>query len=84
MINHIILDTQMILIREFRNMFKVKVVVKKDDSGKYDPSNEIKAVKSVNDGDTQVGHPPVGFTAPATAAAATPATAGVPPWLQPK
>ena len=29
--------------------FKVKVVVKKDDSGKYDPSNEVKAIKSVNE-----------------------------------
>jgi len=69
--------------------FKVKVVVKKDDSGKYDPSNEVKAVKGINETSAPAASP-VGFAAPATAAApafaAAPAAAaaGLPPWMQPK
>lgn len=68
--------------------FKVKVVVKKDDSGKYDPSNEVKAVKGMSDSPAPVAAPPVGFVRPAVDApaqmAAPAATAGVPPWMQNK
>lgn len=65
--------------------FKAKVVIKKDDSGKYDPSNEVKAVKSVNeDGASMV--PPTGFAPQpaATTPTAAPVASGTPPWLQPK
>lgn len=70
--------------------FKVKVTIKKDDSGKYDPSNEIKAVKGINEGTGPAVAPPVGFAAPPAPAAspvppAAPAAAGaLPPWMQPK
>jgi hypothetical protein len=70
--------------------FKVKVTVRKDDSGKYDPTNEIKAVKNINEGTGAPSAPPVGFTtAPPPAQAsipgippAAPAAAGaLPPWM---
>jgi hypothetical protein len=77
--------------------FKVKVTIRKDETGKYDPSNEIKAVKSVN----EQGAAPALATAagtnaapawvapapahPAAAAqAAAPAVGSLPPWLQAK
>lgn len=65
--------------------FKVKVAVKRDDSGKYDPSNEIKAVKSVHDAQPAVpAFAPSGVT-PTPAPGVTASTAGaVPPWLQKK
>jgi hypothetical protein len=69
--------------------FQVKVVVKKDDSGKYDPSNEVKAIKGMNEG---AHAPAVGFTAPAAGFAPAPAPAptaapvggSLPPWMQNK
>ena len=67
--------------------FKVKVVIKKDDSGKYDPSNEIKAVKSVHEDGAPAVQPPVGFVPPAQPAAAPAAAAvpgALPPWMAPK
>lgn len=76
--------------------FMVKVSVKRDESGKYEPSNEIKAIKGLNEG-AAPAMPPTGFTAPVqpaapsfaapagvAPAAAGPANAGVPPWMQPK
>jgi len=66
--------------------FKVKIVIKKDESGKYDPSNEVKAIKGMNE-DGAAPAPATGFTPPPAAAAAPTAahaTGGVPPWLQPK
>lgn len=62
--------------------FKVKVIIRKDESGRYDPSNEVKAIKSANEsGGTQ---PPVGFTPPPSAThaqTAAPVGVGTPPWL---
>lgn len=62
--------------------FKAKVVVKTDPTGKYDPANEVKAIKSVNED----AAPPAFAPAAAPAApAAQPAAAGaVPPWMQKK
>jgi hypothetical protein len=64
--------------------FKVKVVIKRDDSGKYDPSNEVKAIKSVNE-DGAPSAPAAPAFAAAQAPAPAPAAAGsVPPWMQKK
>lgn len=66
--------------------FKVKLVVKRDESGKYDPSNEVKAIKSMNE-DGAPMQQNIGFTAPAApqpAPTVTSATGGVPPWMQQK
>lgn len=70
--------------------FKVRVTIKKDVSGKYDPSNEIKAIKGVNEGAAAPAFVPQA-TPPAAPAfaqqspAPTPQAAGaVPPWMQPK
>lgn len=69
--------------------FQVKLTVRRDESGKYDPTNEVKAVRGVG----QVAPPPtIGFAAPEAAsgqqqqAAAPSAPAiqgGVPPWMKP-
>lgn len=62
--------------------FKVKVVVKVDPTGKYDPANEVKAIKSVHE-DAPLAAP--AFAAAAAPTAAAPAAAGaVPPWMQKK
>jgi hypothetical protein len=67
--------------------FQVKVVVRKDDSGKYDPTNEVKAIKGLQDA-AAPAMPPTGFAAPAApmpTPMATPTAGGsLPPWMQPK
>lgn len=79
--------------------FKVRATIRKDDSGKYDPTNEIKSVKSVNEqGSTPalstaaatnvapawVSSPGIGGSSPSVAASAAPAAGSLPPWLQAK
>lgn len=64
--------------------FKVKVVVKTDPTGKYDPSNEVKAIKSVNEDGAPSALVAPAFAAQQAAPAATPAAGGLPPWMQNK
>lgn len=76
--------------------FKVRVVVRKDDSGRYDPTNEVKAVKSVMDNGPAMAQPPIGFAVPAAPTMATapqpapaamtagPVGGALPPWMQKK
>lgn len=63
--------------------FKVKVTVKEDPSGKYDPSNEVKAIKSVNE-DGAPSAPAAPSFAAQQAPAPAPAAGSLPPWMQPK
>jgi hypothetical protein len=75
--------------------FKAKVSVRTDPSGQYEPSNEVKAVKHINDGQqaaqapaqpAPAGAPPWAGQAPVqqqAPAPTQPATAGAPPWAKP-
>lgn len=72
--------------------FKVRVAVRKDASGKYDPTNAVKAVKGINEGAPAASAPAFATAAPAAPAqggfvppaAAQPAAAGsLPPWMKP-
>lgn len=64
--------------------FKVKVSVKKDESGKYEPSNEIKAVRSVHENGAAPAAAAPSFVQAAPPAAAAPAEGALPPWMMPK
>lgn len=66
--------------------FKAKVVVKKDDSGKYDPSNDVKAIKSVNEdgAPSAPAAPAFAQQQQAAPAAASAPAGGLPPWMQNK